>query len=158
MNRRRKVHRATACLCTFLTLGCGIDARSELEVLYAPAATAPLETVTILLDGPGLDRQFDGSDLGTSRYGTPHTPVLDVEPGMLTVTVRIAGAGELLAEAVVSIPIEAERRYGVAAIVAAERPTYLGRMGGAAVGVRGTATDSLFVSWGSNSLPEPVIY
>lgn len=148
-------------LAAFAGISCAEQDRADIEVLYAPSAAAPLDAVTVTLTGAGIDRELNGAELGTTRYATPHSPRIELAPGEeLTVGFRIEGAA-IMAEGAVRIPIEPGRRYGASAGIQAERPVCLGCVELLAFPLTGEAangTDSLFISWGSNSISNPVDY
>jgi hypothetical protein len=160
----RKIERCVVITGALMSgLGCHED-EARVIATYFPRPNLPVETFHVTLDDGGSSRSFGGRDL-TGTDGRVSTPMIGTRTGgTLRVSYNLEASGDVVSEGTVTLPLQRDWAWGLDVQVDSLNPTRycLGCLGSKAFSLssayRRTAADSVWVTWGGNSISNPGIF
>ncbi len=139
------------------------DSESLVSVRYVPTNRFPVQSVSVLLDGPGGHRTMSAADLTpddrgeTPEFGTPSA-------GTMRVTVELRDGANVVSRGEQPMPLRSDWRWGVTVQIDTINPARFCFGCSSVAGFpipaedRRSPADSLWIVLGGNSISNPVAY
>jgi hypothetical protein len=144
-------------------LGCG-GPEAQASARFSPTSKLPPSTFTVTLDDGGTKHSYRGADYFTTS-GTVNTPVIETRTsGTLRIQFELASGDTPISEGEVLLPLRKDWIWGASIMVDSLNPTRycFGCVGSKAfplaAAYRRVPQDSVWMTWGGNSIKNPVVY
>jgi hypothetical protein len=154
---------AAAVVSLFVAVSCEDEALVSFSVLSQPGRLDP-GTVTVRFSDDGRTRTVSGNDFA-SHGQRADTPAFATRTrGALEVDVEVETDGGLVASGTLELPLEPDWRWNVSLFLDERNPheTCIGCFGYRSFPVlesyRTSPAESLWMTWGGNSISSPVVY
>jgi hypothetical protein len=146
-----------------LLAACSND-QSKADAAYMGRTELPPSAVVLRIDAAGRVRTFRGADLETSGLQVRTPTVSTATGGTLRVSYVLGPADAEASRGEVSLGLRDDWGWGVTVQIDSANPTRFcfGCMGAQsfplAAAYRRSAKDSVWMTWGGNSIKNPVVY
>ena len=164
---RRRLNKLGFLLASVLLAGtgCGLLKEATAEVTDTPRSNLPASAFRVVIDDGGPTRTFRGVDM-PAKYGTTlATPTFSTATsGTLSITYTLEISNSVVSEGLVTLPLRDDWTWGARIEVDSLDPKRLcmGCFGSKsfplAAAYRRVPADSVWVTWGGNSIKNPVVY
>jgi hypothetical protein len=150
----------------FAGVGCGLEKEARAEVSYMPSPSLPVSAFRTTINDGRATRTFNGAEM-TPPYGglLVQTPTIGTETsGTLTIAYTLEISNTIVSEGRVTLALQDDWIWGARVEVDSLNPTRycMGCFGTKsfplAAAYRRVPADSVWVTWGGNSIKNPGIY
>jgi hypothetical protein len=147
-------------------VGCGLGKEARVEVSYLPRPSLPASAFRTTINDGRATRTFRGTEMTSPSGGiTLSTPTIGTETsGTLSITYTLEISNAIVSEGLVTLPLQADWIWGARVEVNSVNPTRycMGCTGTKAfplaAAYRRVPADSVWVTWGGNSIKNPGIF